>query len=84
MRDDWLPKTALKFAKDSITAAEKTAVLTGTAAVKRAALDKLIEKLAKQVVLGWRKCARTVVGTAGSSARNGEQVDVLLQRPALL
>ena len=79
---DWLPTTAFKRAiAKSEDLAEYLAIV---AQIDKATLDELLKKHATQVILEWRKCARMVVATAGSNAKPGEQVDVLVQKPNIV
>lgn len=72
--DKWLPTTAFKRAIDTTRGADVWNQ------------DKMDYHLAfaAQVILEWRKCARMVVATAGSNAKPGEQVDVLVQKPNIV
>lgn len=93
--DKWLPTTAFARAKaetvnlKDIAFAKIATAATNTddedlAANATDAMDELLTDFAAQVVLEWRKCARMVVATAGSNAKPGEQVDVLVQKPNIV
>jgi len=80
--DKWLPTTAFARAKAESESLEEYKNIE--AQVNKPALDELLKKHAAQVILEWRKCARMVVATAGSNAKPGEQVDVLVQKPNIV
>lgn len=89
--DKWLPTTAFKRAKAKI-GREARGVANDmfnanddpARELAQEGLDNLLDEFAAQVVLEWRKCARMVVATAGSNAKPGEQVDVLVQKPNIV
>ena len=84
--DKWLPTTAFARAKAEIAvkrASFKTNIRNQPAVHDRE-MEKLLDAFAAQVILEWRKCARMVVATAGSNAKPGEQVDVLVQKPNIV
>ncbi len=75
--DKWLPTTAFARAKDKMNFQDYTPP-------DAADWNKWVDDFAAQVILEWRKCARMVVATAGSNAKPGEQVDVLVQKPNIV
>lgn len=72
--DKWLPTTAFQRAIDKTR---------GATVWNQNKIDEMMA-FATQVILEWRKCARMVVATAGSNAKPGEQVDVLVQKPNIV
>lgn len=88
--DKWLPTTAFARAKAGIATDMNSVVMKAAAGSyddqieANTEIDKLLTDFAAQVILEWRKCARMVVATAGSNAKPGEQVDVLIQKPNIV
>jgi len=87
--DKWLPTTAFKRAllknEDKTIAFHDALIQAGGDFDGNVRfVDDFLTDFAAQVILEWRKCARMVVATAGSNAKPGEQVDVLVQKPNIV
>lgn len=87
--DTWLPTTAFRRAllknEDKTIAFHDALIQEGGVFDGNARfVDDFLTDFAAQVILEWRKCARMVVATAGSNAKPGEQVDVLVQKPNIV
>ena len=90
----FVPQTAIDAATKKIEAARKEAGYKGKYGSKKVTLaaagsansvtDDVIANIAALVITEFRKAGHWVVGVAETSARHGEQVDVLLTKPSFL